>query len=44
HHLDIDDVFFRNGEYHPSGSSAQELLAHELTHVVRQGGAAPSTI
>jgi len=30
------DVFFREGEYNPSSSSGQELLAHELTHVVQQ--------
>ncbi|MBE2199153.1 MAG: DUF4157 domain-containing protein [Anaerolinea sp.] len=32
------DVFFRQGEYNPDNSSGQELLAHELTHVVQQGG------
>jgi len=36
------DIFFRSGEYNPSISSGQTLLAHELTHVVQQGGA-PST-
>ncbi len=30
------DVFFRSGEYNPGSSSGQELLAHELTHVVQQ--------
>lgn len=34
------DIFFRGGEYNPSESSGQELLAHELTHVVQQGGSA----
>jgi hypothetical protein len=33
------DIFFRQGEYNPSSSGGQELLAHELTHVVQQGGA-----
>lgn len=34
------DIFFRQGEYRPGSSSGRELLAHELTHVVQQGGAA----
>ena len=34
------DVFFRQGEYNPGSSSGRELLAHELTHVVQQRGAA----
>ena len=33
------DIFFRQGEYNPTSSGGQELLAHELTHVVQQGGA-----
>ena len=33
------DVFFRQGEYRPTDRGGQELLAHELTHVVQQGGA-----
>ena len=33
------DVFFREGEYNPGSKSGQELIAHELTHVVQQGGA-----
>jgi hypothetical protein len=32
------DVFFRQGEYQPHSPAGQELLAHELTHVVQQGG------
>ncbi|MEM1256817.1 MAG: DUF4157 domain-containing protein [Cyanobacteria bacterium P01_H01_bin.21] len=32
------DVFFKQGEYNPSSRSGQELLAHELTHVVQQSG------
>lgn len=31
-----DDVFFTQGTYDPGSSSGQELLAHELTHVVQQ--------
>jgi len=34
------DVFFRQGAYDPGSQGGQELLAHELTHVVQQGGAA----
>jgi hypothetical protein len=33
------DVFFRKGEYEPNSSAGRSLLAHELTHVVQQGGA-----
>jgi hypothetical protein len=32
------DVFFRQGAYDPGSSGGQELLAHELTHVVQQTG------
>ncbi len=32
------DIFFRNGEYNPDSGAGRELLAHELTHVVQQGG------
>ena len=35
------DVFFSQGAYSPGTASGQQLLAHELTHVVQQG-AAPS--
>jgi hypothetical protein len=31
------DVFFRQGAYDPGSSGGQELIAHELTHVVQQG-------
>lgn len=34
------DVFFANGEYAPGSSDGRELIAHELTHVVQQGGGA----
>jgi Domain of unknown function (DUF4157) len=30
------DVFFRQGAYEPSSRGGQELIAHELTHVVQQ--------
>lgn len=33
------DVFFRAGAYNPGSSNGRELIAHELTHVVQQGGA-----
>ncbi|MCA9938620.1 MAG: DUF4157 domain-containing protein [Anaerolineales bacterium] len=32
------DIFFRDGEYSPASHDGQHLLAHELTHVVQQGG------
>ncbi|MDB4948328.1 MAG: hypothetical protein JWM27_977 [Gemmatimonadetes bacterium] len=34
------DIFFSGGEYDPASSGGQELLAHELTHVVQQNGPA----
>jgi hypothetical protein len=34
------DVFFRQGAYVPSSRNGQELIAHELTHVVQQNGKA----
>ncbi|MEH2141732.1 eCIS core domain-containing protein [Nostoc sp.] len=34
------DVFFGQGEYNPGSRGGQELLAHELTHVVQQNGGA----
>lgn len=33
------DIFFKQGEYQPGSKPGQELLAHELTHVVQQTGA-----
>lgn len=33
-----NDIAFRSGEYQPEASGGQHLLAHELTHVVQQGG------
>lgn len=32
------DIFFRQGQYNPASKGGQELLAHELTHVVQQNG------
>jgi uncharacterized protein DUF4157 len=32
------DIFFRQGAYQPGTSVGRELIAHELTHVVQQGG------
>lgn len=34
------DVFFRQGEYNPGSRGGQELIAHELTHVVQQNSGA----
>ena len=31
-------IFFRQGEFNPDSHSGGELLAHELTHVLQQGG------
>ncbi|UBF30544.1 DUF4157 domain-containing protein (plasmid) [Kovacikia minuta CCNUW1] len=33
------DIFFKRGEYQPNSKNGQELLAHELTHVVQQNSA-----
>jgi hypothetical protein len=33
------DIFFRQGAYQPGSSGGQELIAHELTHVVQQSRA-----
>ena len=35
------DVYFSGGAYNPASKDGQQLLAHELTHVVQQGGATP---
>jgi hypothetical protein len=32
------DVFFAQGQYNPGSKGGQELIAHELTHVVQQNG------
>ena len=31
------DIYFNQGQYHPSTSQGKHLLAHELTHTVQQG-------
>jgi hypothetical protein len=36
------DVYFARDQYKPGSSEGQELIAHELTHVVQQRGAATS--
>jgi Domain of unknown function (DUF4157) len=36
------DLYFARGEYQPSTSEGQRLLAHELSHVVQQRGAPTS--
>jgi len=36
------NIYFGEGKYNPGTSSGKSLLAHELTHVVQQGGAGPS--
>jgi hypothetical protein len=36
------DVYFAKGEYSPGSSSGDQLLAHELSHVVQQRGAPTS--
>jgi outer membrane protein OmpA-like peptidoglycan-associated protein len=33
-----NDIYFNQGRYDPESKSGQGLLAHELTHVVQQGG------
>jgi hypothetical protein len=33
-----NDIFFNSGEYQPNSSSGRQLIAHELTHTVQQGG------
>lgn len=35
-------IFFRSGHFQPETLAGQRLLAHELTHVVQQGGVAPA--
>lgn len=33
------DIYFNEGKYNPENQEGKKLLAHELTHVVQQGGA-----
>lgn len=35
-----NEVFFGKGQFQPDSHDGKELLAHELTHTVQQGGAA----
>src|SRR5208283_5341339 len=37
-------IVFGAGQYHPGSSQGRRLLAHELTHVVQQGGAGRGVI
>jgi hypothetical protein len=37
------DVFFKQGSYSPGSTDGEKLLAHELTHVVQQGGSSAGT-
>ena len=36
-----NEIVFGAGEYQPGAAGYRRLLAHELTHVVQQGGLAP---
>jgi len=36
------DIYFGRGEYRPGTSAGDDLIAHELTHVVQQRGASTS--
>jgi hypothetical protein len=38
------DIYFNNNQYSPASADGQHLLAHELTHVVQQGGGAQRMI
>lgn len=38
------DIYFGSGRYDPGSDSGKRLLAHELTHVVQQSGAASAPI
>ncbi len=33
-----NNIYFNKGEYNPGTAAGQRLLAHELTHVLQQGG------
>jgi hypothetical protein len=37
-----NDIFFRSGQYDPASGSGQQLISHELTHVVQQGASVPA--
>ncbi|MFC2069026.1 DUF4157 domain-containing protein [Chloroflexota bacterium] len=38
------DVFFREGEYNHSSDSGKKLIAHELTHIIQQGGSSTPSV
>lgn len=38
------DIYFNEGAYQPEKKEGTKLLAHELTHVVQQGGAAKTAV
>jgi hypothetical protein len=38
------DIYFNRGTYQPEKKEGTKLLAHELTHVVQQGGAAKAAV
>ena len=38
------DIYFSSGAYAPDASDGKHLLAHELTHVVQQGGAGQASV
>ncbi|MEO1127192.1 MAG: DUF4157 domain-containing protein [Cyanobacteria bacterium J06639_16] len=38
------DVFFRQGEYNTSSKGGQEVIAHELTHIVQQRQLQPKLV
>jgi hypothetical protein len=39
-----NNIVFNSGQYSPESESGKKLMAHELTHVVQQGGNAGATI
>ena len=39
-----NDIYFATGEFNPDSERGQELLAHELTHVVQTGSSIARTI
>jgi len=39
-----NNIVFNSGQYSPETPSGQRLMAHELTHVVQQGGAKSSMV
>jgi len=38
------DVFFRQGAYQPGSRGGQELIAHEMTHIMQQNGRAAQRV